>query len=52
MLLLAAHTHTYQRHQPEHSLLYQLVDRHYLKFKAQLSHQGKSLPRPMEKEFE
>lgn len=50
--LLAAHTQTYQRHRPEQTLLYQLVERHYLEFLEQLSHQGKSLPKHVEKEFE
>ena len=50
--MLAAHTHTYQRHRPEHTLLYQLVERHYPEFLKQLSHQGKSLPHRVEKEFE
>ena len=50
--MLAAHTHTYQRHRPEHTLLYQLVERHYREFLMQFSHQGKSLPHHVEKEFE
>lgn len=50
--MLATHTHTYKRHRPEHTLLYQLVERHYPEFLDQLSRQGKSLPRHVEKEFE
>ena len=50
--MLAAHIHSYKRHRPEHTLLYQLVERHYLGFLEHLSRQGKSLPRHVEKEFE
>ena len=50
--MLADHSHTYKRHRPEHTLLYQLVERHYPEFLDQLSRQGKSLPRHVEKEFE
>jgi hypothetical protein len=50
--LLADHSHTYKRHRPEQTLLYQLVERHYPEFLEQLSHQGKSLPKHVEKEFE
>ena len=50
--MLATHTYTYQRHRPEHTLLYQLVERYYPEFLEQLSHQGKSLPHHVEKEFE
>jgi len=50
--LLATHTHTYKRHRPEHTLLYQLVERHYPEFLEQHSQQGKSLPRHVEQEFE
>ena len=50
--MLATHTHTYKRHRPEHTLLYQLVEHHYPEFLEQLSRQGKSLPRHVEKEFE
>ena len=33
-------------------MLYQFVERHYPEFLEQLSHQGKSLPKHVEKEFE
>jgi|GEM_PF-5394671 len=33
-------------------MLYQLVERHYPEFLEQLSHQGKSPPKHVEKEFE
>lgn len=51
-LLLSTHTHSYQRHRPEQSLLYQIVERHYPDFKEMLSKQGKSFPRHVEKEFD
>ena len=50
--MLATHTHTYKRQRPEQTLLYQLVEHHYPEFLEQLSRQGKSLPRHVEKEFE
>jgi hypothetical protein len=34
----------YERHRPETTLLYQLVERHWPEFKAMLSAQGKQLP--------
>ncbi len=46
--LLATHIHTYKRHRPEQTLLYQLVKHHHPKFLEQLSRQGKSLPRHVE----
>jgi ribosomal protein S27E len=49
--LLATHFHTYKRHRPEQTLLYQLVERHYPEFQEMLSQQGKSLPYHVEKEF-
>ena len=45
-------THTYKRHRPEQTLLYQLFERHNPEFLKQLGHQGKSLPHHVEKEFE
>ena len=41
----------YQRHQPEQTLLYQLVERYYLGFKASLEAQGRYLPRYIQQEF-
>ena len=35
---------TYERHQPEQTLLYQLVEAHYPALMDQLAQQGKSLP--------
>ncbi len=52
MPLLATHSHTFKRHRPEQTILYQLVEHHYPEFLKQLGHQGKSLPHHVEKEFE
>ena len=35
---------TYERHRPEQTLLYQLVEKHYPALVEQLAFQGKSLP--------
>ena len=35
---------TYERHRPEQTLLYQLVEKHYPALVEQLEFQGKSLP--------
>ena len=42
----------YERHRPEHTLLYQLVDGYYPAFEAQLAAQGKQLPEYVQREFE
>ncbi|MGB5279143.1 MAG: transposase zinc-binding domain-containing protein, partial [Gammaproteobacteria bacterium] len=42
----------YQRHQPENTLLYQIVERYYPEFTAYLAEQGAILPRYLEREFE
>lgn len=42
----------YQRHQPEGTLLYQLVDRYYPKFLNLMSAQGKTLPVHVQREFD
>jgi ribosomal protein S27E len=42
----------YERHQPEQTLLYQLVETHYPALVAQLAQQGKSLPDHVHREFE
>lgn len=34
----------YQRHRPEHTLLYQIVEQHYPAFTAHLAAQGGELP--------
>jgi len=36
--------HRYERHRPEQTLLYQIGDKHYPEFLAQLAAEGKSLP--------
>jgi len=41
----------YQRHRPEQTLLYQIVNQHYPEFLAQLSAEGKSLPDHVHREF-
>lgn len=43
---------SYERHQPEQTLLYQLVQQHYPAFKASLEAQGQNLPRYIQQEFE
>lgn len=43
---------TYERHQPEQTLLYQLVEAHYPALVDQLAQQGKSLPERVHQEFE
>ena len=43
---------SYERHQPEHTLLYQLVQQHYPTFKASLEDQGQSLPCYIQQEFD
>ena len=35
---------TYERHRPEHTLLYQLIEKHYPVLVTQLKVQGRSLP--------
>jgi len=42
----------YERHTPETTLLYQLVERHWPEFKAMLTAQGKQLPGYVVREFD
>lgn len=42
----------YERHQPEQTLLYQLVEAHYPALVDQLVRQGKSLPDHVRQEFD
>jgi ribosomal protein S27E len=42
----------YQRHRPEQTLLYQIVDEYYPAFAAHLSEQGRELPGYVQREFE
>ena len=51
-LTLAVAPVRYARHQPETTLLYQLVERHYPDFLVALSERDRSLPLYVEKEFE
>ena len=43
---------THQRHRPEQTLLYQLVEQYYPAFSAALEEAGRRLPRYVEQEFE
>jgi hypothetical protein len=42
----------YQRHQPEKTLLYQLVLKHYPEFRQQLAEEGRVLPNYVQRDFE
>ncbi len=42
----------YQRHRPEHTLLYQVVDQYCPAFVDRLAAEGKSLPGYVQREFE
>jgi hypothetical protein len=42
----------YERHRPEHTLLYRLVQEYYPALKAHLVARGMALPRYVEQEFE
>lgn len=44
--------HTYQRHQPEHTRLYQIVEQYYPTLVVHLAQQGRYLPFYIEQEFE
>lgn len=44
--------HRYQRHQPEQTLLYRIIEPHYSAFTAHLSAQGTVLPEYVQREFE
>ncbi len=41
----------YQRHRPERTLLYQIVERHYPEFRNVMAAQGKPLPLHVQQEF-
>ena len=45
-----AHT-TYERHRPEQTLLYQLIERYWPEFQSYLSETGRCLPRHVTREF-
>ena len=42
----------YQRHRPEQTLLYQIIERHYPEFRDVMAMQGKSLPLHVQQEFD
>jgi hypothetical protein len=42
----------YQRHQPEQTRLYQIIEEYYPEFKARLEANGRTLPRYVQREFE
>ena len=42
----------YERHRPERTLLYQLVEEHYPAFQGHLAAQGTTLPGYVEREFD
>jgi len=44
--------HSHERHRPEKTLLYSIIDRHYPAFRAYMSEQGRSLPYYVQKEFD
>lgn len=45
-------THRYQRHRPEQTLLYRIVEQHYPALVNQLAAQGAALPKYVTREFE
>ena len=50
--LSEAGRYTYQRHQPEQTLFYQLIETYYPKFLSYLENHGRSLPNYVHEEFE
>jgi len=48
----AGGTVRYERHRPENTLLYQLVDAHYPAFADRMATQGRPLPDYVQREFE
>jgi ribosomal protein S27E len=45
------HSLSYQRHRPEQTLLYQIIERHYPEFRDVMAMQGKALPLHVQQEF-
>ena len=45
------HSLTYQRHRPEQTLLYQIIEWYYPEFRDVMAEQGKSLPFHVQQEF-
>jgi len=50
--VLGAEAHRYERHRPEQTLLYQLVEEHYPAFVAALAAEGREVPAYVAREFE
>ena len=50
--LLGADARRYERHRPEQTLLYQLVEEHYPAFVAVLVAEGREVPDYVAREFE
>ena len=42
----------HERHRPEKTLLYRIIDRHYPEFRAYMEEQERSLPYHVQKEFD
>ena len=42
----------YERHQPEKTLLYQVIDEYYPQFQAHMERQGRALPLYVQREFD
>ncbi len=42
----------YQRHKPEQTLLYQIIEHHYLEFQALMEAQNRPLPKYVQQEFD
>ena len=42
----------HERHRPENTHLYRIIDRHYPEFSAYMAEQGRSIPLPVQKEFD
>ncbi len=51
-MAVPAPTLPYERHRPEESLLYQLIETHYPAFRAHLEAQGQTLPAFVQQEFD
>jgi hypothetical protein len=45
------HSTSYQRHRPEQTLLYHIIERHYPAFRDVMAMQGKALPLHVQQEF-
>ena len=46
------HACQYERHRPEQTLLYQLIEEYYPAFEAQLAAEGRALPDYVRQEFD